>query len=82
MRRFHGLAQASGMLVLEVAEGGPASVAGVVRGDVIVGFDREVVAGVDDMHRALTAERAGRAVTLRLLRRAKMLAVTVVPGEA
>jgi S1-C subfamily serine protease len=82
VRRFHGLGQASGMLVLEVVEGGPASVAGVVKGDVVVAFDDVPVAGVDDMHRALTAERAGRVLPLVLLRRAEVVTVTVVPGEA
>src|SRR6201999_2169708 len=38
VRRFHRLAQASGMLVLEVQEGGGASRAGLQGGDVIVSF--------------------------------------------
>ena len=81
VRRFHHLAQASGMLVLDVAVDGPAAKAGVLRGDVVVAFDAEPIAGVDDMHRALTAERAGRALTLTLLRRAEVLSVVVTPDE-
>ena len=39
VRRFHHLVQASGVLVLDMAEGGPAAAAGVQRGDVMVAFD-------------------------------------------
>jgi S1-C subfamily serine protease len=82
VRRFHGLTQASGMLVLDVVAGGPVAEAGVQRGDVVVALDGEPIAGVDDMHRSLTAERAGRALTLTLLRRAEKLEVSVTPAEA
>jgi S1-C subfamily serine protease len=82
VRRFHGLTQASGMLVLDVAAAGPVAEADVQRGDVVVALGGEPIAGVDDMHRSLTAERAGRALTLTLLRRAERLEVSVIPGEA
>jgi S1-C subfamily serine protease len=82
VRRFHHLAQASGVLVLDVADGGPVAAAGVQRGDVVVVFDGEPIVGVDDLHRSLTEERAGRALMLTLLRRAEMLSVPVTPGEA
>jgi S1-C subfamily serine protease len=82
LRRFHHLPQASGVLVLDMAEGGPVAAAGVQRGDVVVAFDGEPIVGVDDLHRSLTEERAGRALILTLLRRAEMLSVPVTPGEA
>jgi S1-C subfamily serine protease len=82
VRRFHHLPQASGALVLDMAEGGPAAAAGVQRGDVMVAFDGEPIVGVDGLHRSMTEERAGRVLTLTLLRRAEMLSVLVTPGEA
>jgi S1-C subfamily serine protease len=82
VRRFHHLVQASGVLVLDMAEGGPAAAAGVQRGDVMVAFDGEPIVGVDGLHRSLTEERAGRVLTLTLLRRAEMLSVLMTPGEA
>jgi S1-C subfamily serine protease len=39
VRRFHHLTQASGVLVLEALEGGPAAAAGVQSGDVMVSLD-------------------------------------------
>jgi S1-C subfamily serine protease len=82
VRRFHRLAQPSGVLVLDAQEGAAAARAGVQRGDVIVAFDDAPVAGVDDLHRFLTAERAGQAVPLAVLRRGEKLSLSVVPDEA
>ena len=81
-RRFHHLAQAAGMLVLDVAAEGPAAAAGIQPGDVLVAFDGAAITGVDDMHRMLTAERAGQKLPLKLLRRAEVLELVVVPRES
>ena len=82
LRRFHHLAQAAGMLVLDVAAEGPAAVAGIQPGDVLVAVDGAAITGVDDMHRMLTAERAGQKLPLKLLRRAEVVESVVVPREA
>jgi S1-C subfamily serine protease len=81
LRRFHHLVQPSGTLVLEVVAGGPAAAAGVQRGDVIVALDGASIAGVDDLHRALTAERAGGAIEATVLRRAELLTLPVTLEE-
>ena len=81
LRRFHHLTQSSGMLVLDVASDGPAAAAGILRGDVLVTFDHESITGVDDMHRMLTAERAGRSVPMRIVRQAALEKLVVVPDE-
>lgn len=82
LRRAHGLTQASGVLVAELTAEGAGARAGLQRGDLLVAFDGAPLAGVDDLHRTLTGERAGVAVPLQLLRRAQIMAVTVVPDEA
>ena len=81
-RRFHAVPQSSGVLVLEVMPDGPAARADLQKGDLIVAFDNEPVTGVDDLHRALTAERAGRIVPLTILRRTEKLTLTPTPEEA
>jgi S1-C subfamily serine protease len=81
LRRFHHLTQPSGMLVLDVVSGGPAAAAGILRGDVLVTFDGESITGVDNMHRMLTAERAGRSVPMRIVRQAALEKLVVVPDE-
>ncbi len=82
LRRFHGLTQTSAVLVLEVVEGGPAARAGVQPGDLVVAFDETPVGGVDDLHRALTVERAGLVVPLTILRRVEKLSLATTPDEA
>jgi S1-C subfamily serine protease len=67
------------VMVAEVLPGGPAQRAGLEPGDLLLALDGEAVTGVDRLHRLLTAERAGRAVEIRLLRRGKQRAVSLIP---
>ena len=80
--RANGLAVTSGVLVLSVEPGSPASRAGVLEGDVILALGAGAVAGVDDLHRYLTDERIGSPLPLTLLRRGRRVQCTVVPAEA
>ena len=80
--RFHGLAVESGVLVLALEEGGPADRAGVRERDVIIAFDGRPIAGIDDLHRVLGADRVGVPGTLTVIRRAEKLDLTVVPAES
>jgi S1-C subfamily serine protease len=82
VRRFHGLEQASGVMIAELAADGPGKQAGLEPGDVLVSFDGVTLPGVDALHRVLTEERAGVAVPVRLLRRAQLLSVNVTPRES
>jgi len=82
LRRFHKLTQTGGVLVLEVPEDGPAASAGIQRGDVAVALDGVSVTGVEDLHRMMTAERAGVTLPLTVLRRTELIEVPVVPRES
>ena len=82
VRRFHGLQQSSGAMVSDLAPDGPGKQAGLQAGDVLVSLDGVPVTGVDDLHRALTAERAGLQVPLGVLRRTELLTVPVSPRES
>jgi S1-C subfamily serine protease len=77
--RHHGLARASGVRVLSVERGQPAERAGLLEGDVIVGFDASVVGDVDDLVRLLADAQPGRTVRLRVLRLTELRALEVVP---
>jgi S1-C subfamily serine protease len=81
VRRFHGLEQASGVMISELAADGPGKQAGLQTGDVLVSFDGVPVTGVDELHRTLTGERAGIEVPVRFLRRADLLTLLVTPRE-
>jgi len=77
--RFHALSAESGARVLSVAAGSPAATAGLQVGDTIVGFAAVPVTGVDTLHRLLTADHAGAATHLTILRGAEKLKLPVVP---
>jgi S1-C subfamily serine protease len=80
-QRFHGLASGAGVRVESLEEGGPAERAGVEAGDIIIGYDGEDVAGVDELHRLLGEERIGKKTTVTLLRRTQKLELPIQAAE-
>lgn len=75
-------AASSGVLVLSVKQGSPARRAGVAPGDVIIAFGDRAVAGLDDLHRALTRERIGVPAVLAILRSGIRHELSIVPDDA
>ena len=79
--RAHGLREPSAVLVASIEKHSPAEAAGLRDGDLIVAFDGDPVGGIDDLHRRLTEDRIGAAVSLTLVRRGALRKVTAVPAE-
>jgi S1-C subfamily serine protease len=79
--RFHGLAEETGVLVIQVEPQSPASRAGVKEHDIIVACDGHPVRGIDDLHRLLTEWKIGARTPLTVIRRAEKLDLPVVPAE-
>jgi len=79
--RFHGLDAESGVRVESVEPAGEAKRAGVEPGDVIIRYDGESVAGIDDLQRILTADRIGKRASVTVLRRAQKLELTIQAAE-
>src|SRR5882672_3015066 len=79
--RFHELAAESGVRVESIEPRGAAQRAGIEPGDVIIGYDGENVAGVDALHRLLSAERIGKATRVTLLRRTQKLDLPIRAAE-
>jgi S1-C subfamily serine protease len=80
--RYYNLTVESGIMVVSYDRNSPAKRAGVLEGDIIVGFDNHPIAGIDDLHKLLTEERIGRRSTLVVIRRTEKLTLEVVPGES
>jgi DNA-binding NarL/FixJ family response regulator len=74
------------IMVVSVDPNGPARKAGVLVGDVIVGFDGEAVSGVRSLLARLTPESVGKAAELRMLRAGQIatarLAIGVSPAPS
>jgi S1-C subfamily serine protease len=79
--RFHGLGAGAGVRVESLEEEGPAERAGVEAGDVIIGYDGQDIAGVDELHRLLGEERIGKETTVTLLRRTQKLDLPIQAAE-
>ena len=80
--RFYDLAKETGALVQHVEDNSPARRGGLREGDVIIGLEGQVVAGVDDVHRLLTEVRVGVSCSMTVLRWTEKLELKVVPEEA
>ena len=66
--------------VTEVGGGGPAERAGLRAGDLLLAVDGVELAGIDALHRLLTADRIGRSLAVRLLRGREILTLPVLPA--
>jgi S1-C subfamily serine protease len=67
------------ILVIEVQPAGPAARAKLETGDVVLDFDGAPIAGLDHLHRLLTAELAARDISVRVLRRGRLVQMTIRP---
>jgi S1-C subfamily serine protease len=80
--RFHALDRESGVRVEATAPDGAARAAGLLSGDIIVGFAGEPVGTVDELHRLMTEERVGKPASIIVLRRMEKRELLVTPREA
>ncbi|OLE48640.1 MAG: serine protease, partial [Cyanobacteria bacterium 13_1_40CM_2_61_4] len=80
--RFHNLPGESGVMVVSTEPNSPAERADLREADVIVAYGDQPIAGIDDLHRLLTAEEIGSRAALTVLRRSEKLVLTVIPEES
>lgn len=80
--RFYNLKAETGVLIVAIEKNSPAERAGLAEGDVLLEVDANPVAGIDELHRLLTADRAGTAMQLIVLRKTEKLTRYIIPEEA
>ncbi|MGH9969675.1 MAG: S1C family serine protease [Pyrinomonadaceae bacterium] len=80
--RYYNLPVESGILVVSYEGDSPAKKAGVLPGDIIVGFEGHAIAGIDDLHKLLTEKLIGQKSSLVVIRRTDKLVLEVVPEES
>jgi len=76
-----GLKQARGALVAEVMKGGPAELAGVRSGDVIIEFDRKEVKDSSDLPSQVARVAPGTAVQIKVWRDGKEVTLPLTVAE-
>jgi S1-C subfamily serine protease len=81
LAREHRIAGASGVLVVAVERASPSASGGLRSDDLIVALEGNLVGGVDDLHRLLSAERIGRTTAVTVLRGGQKLELKVIPIE-
>ena len=79
--RFHRLAAEHGVLVAGIEPGSPASRSGLRQGDIIVAFEGQSVAGIDELHHHLVAKAIGVPSLITVLRQTEKLDLVVTPEE-
>jgi S1-C subfamily serine protease len=80
--RFHQLAAGSGVLVISVAPGAPATLAGVREGDVMVEYNGQSIPSIDALHKLLTGDQIGLESTLTVMRGTEKLVLKITPVES
>jgi S1-C subfamily serine protease len=82
MVRFYRLAAETAVRAASVEASSPAERAGIREGDVIVELGGISIAGIDDLQRALTADKIGTSIAMTLIRGTEKITTTIVPAEA
>ncbi|WP_420151649.1 S1C family serine protease [Spirosoma sp.] len=81
IKQYNQLSARTGVMIVSVEADGIAGNGNLRPGDIIVGFNNDSVASVDDLHRLLTDDTIGRSVQLTVLRENRKQGVMVIPGE-
>ena len=80
--RFYELPKETGVMVVGVENSSPAQRAGLREGDVIIDFNGQPTAGVDDLHRLLTETQVGARTSVTIIRRTERLELAIMPQES
>jgi len=80
--RYHNLESETAILVVSLEPNSPAQKAGLYEGDLIVSFDGQPVAAIDDLHRLLTEDKVGIETKLMIIRNQELRMMKIVPQES
>lgn len=81
IKLYNQLTTKTGVIVASVEVDGVAGNSQLHQGDIIVGFDGQPVATMDDLHRLLTDETIGKRMPMSVLRENRQISLYVIPGE-
>lgn len=72
----------TGVYIFEIVPDSTAYNNELKMGDIIVEFEQQPVASIDDLHRLLTEKTVGKRIHLGVLRNGRKEMINVIPGEA
>ncbi len=73
--------QTSGLLVMQIVEGGPADQAGILPGDIIIAADGKDVKNFDDMQTVLKNKKVGEKINVVIIREQEKRNAQLILGE-
>jgi S1-C subfamily serine protease len=76
-----GLDASTLVMVQQVEAHGPADMAALQTGDLLIAFDSKPISGIDDLHKLLDENAIGRRAELLIVRRGRKERLTIVPAE-
>ncbi|PYJ72379.1 MAG: serine protease [Verrucomicrobia bacterium] len=80
--RFYNLSLETGVLVVSVEKESPAQRAGLLEGDIIVGFNEQPIGSIHDLHKMLVGEQIGIPAKLLVIRHTEKLELSILPAES
>jgi S1-C subfamily serine protease len=80
--RHYRLSAPSGVLVISVASGSPAALAGLRDGDVLVEYNGQPVPSIDALHKLLTADQIGSHSHVTAIRGTEKLKLAISPVQS
>ena len=81
LAKSFGIKEGKGALVGDAEKGGPADVAGIKQGDVIISFDGKAIAKMGDLPIMVAETAVGKQVTVKIIREGSDKIYTVKIGE-
>lgn len=78
---YYKLKVETGILVISTEPDSPARKAGLLEGDIIIGFDNQPVPSIDALHRLLTDAKVGVKSSLEVVRKNEIIFLNILPEE-
>ena len=79
--RFYNLENESGVFVVSVEKNSPAENSGMLKGDIIIEYDGQMIAGIDDLQKLLSEDHIGAYKQIVVLRHTQKKLLNIIPEE-
>jgi len=81
VRNFN-LRASTGVLVVSIESESPAAKSVLREGDLIIRYDNQTIAGIDDLHRILTDQQVGVRAILTVIRQSDSVEIEIIPEDS